>query len=1683
MKKGGERVLENNLEQRLQKYAKKQERKKVWKKILSVLSVMVVFCTTYALILPAITQERETFCQIEEHIHSESCFATEKTLLCETIEEEGHSHSEECYSKNLVCIEEENHTHSEECYLEEELVCGKVEQHLHSEECFENILTCEKEEKDGHFHSDECYVIENSECIILEHSHSIACYSDSSADVETEVQWTSAFAETEKADEVSENIIRIAKSQIGYHESVKNYIVSEDGETLFGRTRFGEWFGEPYAEWNKIFAAFCLNYAEAEIPFENDAQKWIEILSLPETDIYVDAKEHNPLPGDLVFISLEKNEKADAVGFVYEILENEIKIIAGDIENCVTVLTYPTDSAEIIGYGKIAVPSPYICGREEHLHEEKCFDFDGNLVCGSEEHSHSEACLEESEPEEALEYFCGFDEHAHGEDCFDENGELICEITEHAHSDECLTEKEALEYLCGLDEHAHSEECYDEQGNLVCEIAEHAHSEDCLNPYLLLTEEERARVETVISMIEELLTYEEIEEKIIEFEDAEDYEGEEAWLTELYQKVGYAYKYYSALPDEHKVYVTNVDKLLDLEFIWSMAVLIEIEVADAVEYSTNMFNSSRHYAIYIKGNNGYYAINATGGSVPVNVDSNGVITAGISSKNELLWSFTKSGNDYTIRNKASTNRYLYPSGSAITGTRSNRSTLVESSGGVKIKYGSEYVSFNPETGAFGVTKTEAEAAVFSFGIASTAGDIYIWFDGTWGDLDDLSGSDNTLYTVSAGGKLILPEEWKTPDGYSYVIRGWYDILGEKYYAPGAEIYPETSTVFYPDWVPASYNIGQFTAETSNTVSTSNFITTKVFDYSLFYNLPYIDATNVTVNASGHSESWKLNNKNDVIFRTYNANPVFECPENGQVSGSYNGYDQNNPTIEILSDSLVEKLFGTNNIFDPATGTGVMGKTYLGTGDHLFQYCEDPNNTEYYGYYYYDSLYNAAAYNQSAQRFYVYDYLVRADDGGTADFLALNSPYVNTNGRTVKTYSANGTTNYEFSGGSGVTSEYWFGIQTDIKFYLSGTPGKKDSEGNNPNQGINGEDLIFEFTGDDDVWVLVDGKLVLDIGGIHQAVTGSINFSTGEVVVNGSPGTSVKDLEPGDHILTMYYLERGAGDSNCKIKFNISTRYGLSLQKEDVLTRELLNGAEFTVYTNESCTNKAMLWKSHADYEAGAASQSTFVVEKGVAEMWGLSAGNTYYIKETKYPTSGGYGVANGIIVMKLNSKGQATFDVIPDPNGNGSDLSGGFTVHGYKIDVENHEAYLVATNSKEEYGGEVTSVTVFKEWKDNIDHSSDSVTAYILANGFRIQEAVLNEENNWTHTWKNLPINGDSGKPVKYTVEEGTVPGYFGTITELTEKEVETITLAWEKTGIQSGKTHLIKANNGYLAASGGKLSWISSEEVAKTSESARWVITTSGSGYIFKNEAGQTLYYYSNGGTRQFRASNSPGSNTTLNFKNNKLSYKSGNTTYYFSGISNSNGSTNSKENNGLSFTIYTEVEKKVTKTYEFDGKGFLIQNEPITVENSVSFRVNKAWDVGQFATKEDYEQLVIPFRLYENGADSGMTANLSLKNGWTYNFTDLPKFDSGGNEIDYTVVEEWSSGAWLPEYGEIIETSEGQFEVTVTNVCRLGYELPKTGGVGKLPNIIGGIFLLTAGSALIYKHIHQKRGKEDGS
>lgn len=479
--------LQKDTLQEAARLVKKDRHRRIWRKIVGALACVVVFCTTYALILPAITSEEKTSCGLTEHTHSVACYTQvtvasktvpactleslelhrhtdackdengvyrcgyadfvvhthaaacydqEGNLWCDLPEVKAHTHSEACYAApdadgqahvhtescytlrqgELTCTQEHEHseacysweqvlvceqpvmpenataptvrtmhcgmeevilhTHDAACFSEEgKLICGKeqVLEHVHAEACFQTVeepedtLTCQREENEEHRHDSLCYGTWELTCGFEEHTHTLACFTDPIADVETAEDWEQTFAPVELSGVWAEDVLSIAQSQLGYQESTANYIVMPDGVTTKGYTRYGAWRGDPYGDWNPLFVSFCLHYAKVpENAFPRDAScsKWVEALEAQE--IYAPAGgEYKPGAGDVVFFDSDSDGLADHTGLVRELRWSGetgetltgFTTIEGDCGNQVAQREYAADDASILGYGALSLIS------------------------------------------------------------------------------------------------------------------------------------------------------------------------------------------------------------------------------------------------------------------------------------------------------------------------------------------------------------------------------------------------------------------------------------------------------------------------------------------------------------------------------------------------------------------------------------------------------------------------------------------------------------------------------------------------------------------------------------------------------------------------------------------------------------------------------------------------------------------------------------------------------------------------------------------------------------------------------------------------------------------------------------------------------------------------------------------------------------------------------------------------------------------------------------------------------------------------------------------------------------------------------------------------------------------------------------------------------------------------------
>ena len=183
--------------------------------------------------------------------------------------------------------------------------------------------------------------------------------SDPEADVETAADWEAMFKDIELSGIWADDLLAIAESQIGYKESTANFILDDD-DVKHGYTRYGAFYGTPYAKWDSLFIVFDLFYAGIPVdafPYSADCAKWAEALG--EQDMFFETETYVPVKGDLVFADTDEDGEADHAGIIKEVKKNEsgepvdIVVLEGDMNNAVEENTYEYHNPLILGYGKL----------------------------------------------------------------------------------------------------------------------------------------------------------------------------------------------------------------------------------------------------------------------------------------------------------------------------------------------------------------------------------------------------------------------------------------------------------------------------------------------------------------------------------------------------------------------------------------------------------------------------------------------------------------------------------------------------------------------------------------------------------------------------------------------------------------------------------------------------------------------------------------------------------------------------------------------------------------------------------------------------------------------------------------------------------------------------------------------------------------------------------------------------------------------------------------------------------------------------------------------------------------------------------------------------------------------------------------------------------------------------------
>lgn len=310
----------------------------------------------------------------EVHHHTADCY---ETVLVEheelTCGEEEHTHDETCPvdpdTGDFLCGFEE-HTHTDDCFTtetetEEKLVCGYEEGEVLSDgtaadddgiAALEDTNTATSVAEDSsseavsepvlHHHTEACYE-KVLTCTIPEHTHTLACLADYSADVETDDDWEKYSVGL--SDHWNEALLAVAQEQLGYKESEKNFQTDEalgDIIDVHHYTRYGAFYGNPYADWDVAFIAFCQHYAgipKTEIPQRLGLEALRADMDAMGFAYLTEGEEaaYEAIPGDVV--TYNKNGTADdeTIGIVETVGDDSLTVISGAVEGAVAEVTVP----------------------------------------------------------------------------------------------------------------------------------------------------------------------------------------------------------------------------------------------------------------------------------------------------------------------------------------------------------------------------------------------------------------------------------------------------------------------------------------------------------------------------------------------------------------------------------------------------------------------------------------------------------------------------------------------------------------------------------------------------------------------------------------------------------------------------------------------------------------------------------------------------------------------------------------------------------------------------------------------------------------------------------------------------------------------------------------------------------------------------------------------------------------------------------------------------------------------------------------------------------------------------------------------------------------------------------------------------------------------------------------------
>lgn len=689
-----------------------------------------------------------------------------------------------------------------------------------------------------------------------------------------------------------------------------------------------------------------------------------------------------------------------------------------------------------------------------------------------------------------------------------------------------------------------------------------------------------------------------------------------------------------------------------------------------------------------------------------------------------------------------------------------------------------------------------------------------------------------------------------------------------------------------------------------------------------------------------------------------------------------------------------------------------------------------------GYYIYDSDLQSAYYNQGTNRFELSNTLIDVghNSGTYKNFLPFDKIDPSLDGSFNQDHSIYklpySTTENKRNG----IADLWFGMTMQVDFYM-------------PSSGkVNGNDMVFDFRGDDDVWVYIDDVLVLDIGGCHGARNGSINFATGKVIYPNpeddgattinttlkklftnakvsmeSFGNSDTFIDWTEHTLKFYYMERGGNISSCRLNFNLPTRPEKALQVAKTLTAN--NGADADVVNHLENTMEYKYRVVKAD--ANGNPTNNLLIKKG--DFYTIS-GMGLTANETRTVGEGGY-----------------------------------FTLKaGQMAEFTNMLARFEKTDSVKKYVVQEVMPTGLTGQYQEVVYNVSGGTGTTKAEETPMEETEF--------TGYNSPAqSAEVGNLIHYTNKVNTEK--LSTL-EITKTQVGS-SLNGEPEYYYM-KVQLGPDANSLAPISVGTTYYVGDAGTTRSVEQAG----------IIKLKAGETVKVKLLAGTH-YKVEE------VANENGRELTGNEGYTPAY----SNASGTVSSGSTSGTVTQVCSKVNITVTNTFPTgDLELTKIVNHTAggstdgEFEFELKFQVGNKWKdtnyTAQYSrTTSDSGQIHTGDTLSFKKKDGYAVAKVRLYHGETVSISGLP--DGADVSITETNSDGYSVG-WKVNgqdvYGKSVTCSITGYSdriATVTCTNTTGYELPDTGGTGTIPYTTGGFLLLT-GAAILLLYIHTKHRKE---